>query len=222
MVLAELGLNRLVDAVSEAGYVGVVHSCRRNWLMYDNVCGTLVEEFRSGWPDLPGSVDGDRDHGQTCRYRHAKSTFLEGVQVTVAATGALSEHDKGVAVLLRTCHPFVDSVVGPLPRTPINLDHPSSMQGLGEHRDLVELLLCQVSDWGWDRPKQQRNVKVGEMVRKEEVLRVSFDVFGAGDFVAHWRNQQERDAPQLEDGLAESAQAERHGEKKGCRDDNRE
>ncbi len=187
----------------------------------DHAGVTLVEELRSGRPDVPCSVDRHRYHRETGRDSHPEGAFLERMQRTVAAPGPFGEHDERIPVDLCPSHALIDSGVGRSSGTPVDLDHAGHMKGLGEDRDLVELFLGEVPDRGGDRSKQQRDIEVRQVIGEEEILCTRLDMLGAGYFVAHRRDQQEHSAPQLDDELTYPAQPQGHRQDESRRDEDR-
>jgi len=181
-----------------------------NRVMDHDVGVTFVEELRPRWPNLPRAGDRHRYNRQSRRDRHPERTLLERVQSTVAAASTFGEDDEGIAILLGLSHTLVDGRIRRRPRPTIDLDHSGDLERLGEHRDLVELGLCEIADRGGDGPEQKRHVEVREVIGQEKILGVGLDMLGAADRVAHRWDPEEYPAPQLHDELASPAQPQGH------------
>ncbi len=221
MQLQELFFDDVVDPAAQHVDIAGFEVCGLDRLVNDDVGLALVEDLRAGRPHIPGAVDGYRNHRKTGSDGHPERPLLEGMQISVAAPGPFGKDDQRVAVLLGFGDSLVDGGIGACSCAAINLDHPGDVERLGKHGNLVKLFLGEISDRCRDRPEQQRDIKVGEMVGEEEVLRIGLDVFGAAHCVAHRWNQKEDPAPQLDNGLAEFAQSQGHCDYKYCRDDDR-
>lgn len=210
MQYSELLFDDVVDLRPQRIDVGRGQVSCLDRFMDDYVGIAPVEKLRTRWPHLPRAVDRHRNDRKPGGYCHAERSLLEGVQFAVATPRSFREYDERIPVLLGVGDAHVDRRIGGNAGTTVDFHDSRNLECLGKDGNLVELFLRQVPDRCRDGAKEQRYVKVGEMVGQKEVLSIRFEVFGSRNGEIEGWHEQEHSTPQLDSHFTDPPQPQAH------------